>query len=141
MPIIGHGSASTGTINAPVSYNVSEYSHSGVFTITRATVVRENAPPLVTRWEAPSECRDRWMLVDNGDDTTTLGNTTFVQTRTTIIGPPLNPNVTTMVTFVSPPSPRGASPLQGAVVVINKRQAREPEGSLTTRFRYTAWST
>ena len=139
MPIIGFSSAAT--VTAPVSYNVSEYSHSGVFTITRATVIRENAPPLVTRWEAPSECRDRWMLVDNGDDTTTLGNTTFVQTRTNINGVSLNPNVTTIVTSVSPPSPRGASPPQGAVVVINKRQAREPEGSLTTRFRYTAWST
>ena len=85
MPIVGPTTVDGTATNAPpVSYNVSEYSHSSVFTITRDKIVRENAPPLVTRWIAPSECRDRWMLVDNGADTTTLGNTTFVQTRTEI---------------------------------------------------------
>jgi hypothetical protein len=74
MPIVPH---------AESSENVSDYSHSTVFTVTLSAAIPRNAPPLLKIYTQSSQCIDRWMLADAA-----YTKTTFVQTN--IIGTSLD---------------------------------------------------
>jgi hypothetical protein len=119
MPIVG----------APL--NVSDYSHSTVFTTVLPSVVINNVPPLTKIYTPSVECVDRWMLVDN-----TQGTTTFVQTlpavgttETRIV--PADETITNLF-----PAPASApTPVAGPV----KRDNAEPQ-PVKQAFNLTVWS-
>lgn len=143
MPIVGDGPTVGGP---PTWYNVSEYSHSTVVTITRP-YKSENAPPLSTAWIPPVECKNRWMLVDNGapGDTAILSSTTFVQSIPAI-GSTISRLPQTLDTPLGMSTP--SAPPQKAIVVV-KRQKRDfitdhspnsQSPSIARAFQFTAWS-
>lgn len=117
MPIVG---------SVPdVSWNVSDYSHSTVFTTTLASALIHNVPPLLKIYTPNSECVDRWMLADN-----TLGTNFFTQTRTL----PATVVVTTAMVGLSIRSslPDVTPPVGGIY--------RRAEPDLGRVFNLTVWS-
>jgi hypothetical protein len=111
MPIVG-----------PLRLNVSDYSHSTVFTTILPSVVINNVPPLTKIYTQSAECVDRWMLADN-----TLGTTTFVQTI-----PEVGATSTRRVTAQAV---SGVTPIAGPV----KRDLTEPQ-PFAQAFNLTVWS-
>jgi hypothetical protein len=67
MPIVG---VPQSTLTAG---NVSEWSHSTVFTKYQSTYQAQDVPALTTFWKAPTGCSNRWMAVS----VTVLSNTTL----------------------------------------------------------------
>ncbi|KAF2676247.1 hypothetical protein K458DRAFT_492572, partial [Lentithecium fluviatile CBS 122367] len=138
MTIVGVTTVDSTANLAPVSYDVRSYSHSTVVTISRTAVVTENAPPLVSIWKPPPECRGRWMLFDNGDETTTLGSTTFIQTQIAA-----NETTTRLVPTesVTDATQSLTAPPQDAIIVIKRQEQQDASAAIrTTRFQYTVWS-
>ena len=78
MPIVGEPKRVTTTITG----NVSDWSHSTIFTTSANTYTAENAPALTTYWTPPAGCSNRWM----GGDTVTvrqnIGSTWLTSTPT-----------------------------------------------------------
>lgn len=145
------------TVEAALAYNVSEYSHSTVFTLWRNSVVIENAPPLTTQYKAPETCHNRWMLVEN-EATSIIGTTTtisFVQPRpaangTSTVHVPAS-TATGALTVTSVESPTIVTPTstkstnnvakreasQGAIRIV--KRGLKPDETVSW-FQYTVWS-
>src|SRR5690349_9051676 len=64
MPIVG-GTTTT------ITGNVSDWSHSTIFSTSADTYAAEDAPALTTYWTPPAGCSNRWM----GGDTFTVYRT------------------------------------------------------------------
>ncbi|KAH7413892.1 hypothetical protein DE146DRAFT_783649 [Phaeosphaeria sp. MPI-PUGE-AT-0046c] len=102
--------------------NVSDYSHSTVFTISIPSVVPDNVPPLTKIFTPPANCIGRWMLADN-----TLGTTTFVQTM-----PTAGATTVRVVTAETVSTPKEV----GGIV---RRDSMEPR-QIAQAFNLTIWS-
>ncbi|KAF2845792.1 hypothetical protein T440DRAFT_543490 [Plenodomus tracheiphilus IPT5] len=140
--------AATSVSAPPTWYNVSEYSHTTVITVTTLYNSKtQNVPPLLT-WKEPFECKDRWMLIDNGPTLlSTHGATTIFQTRTPLgtVTSIITESPTPVVVTSAPPILTSAilKVIRNAIVVV-KRQEPQISGSvppyITRAFQYTAWS-
>jgi hypothetical protein len=107
-----------------ITGDVSEWSHSTIFSTSADTYAAEDAPALTTYWTPPAACSDRWM----GGDTFTAFYT-FVSTVETLT--PLTPFDTTW-----PTSTLGSS------TVIEFLPLSTPNTRRTTPFRiFVAFST
>jgi hypothetical protein len=113
MPIVG----------APL--NLTDYSHSTVFTFLDTSVTINNVPPLSKIYTQSAECIDRWMLADNS-----LGSTTFYQTI-----PEVGATTTRLVSADHVITPSAAPQIAGPV----KRDMAEPQ-AVTQAFNLTVWS-
>ena len=76
MPIVGS------IYVLPIGGNVSDWSHSTIFTTTTSTLESKNIPQLTTLWTPPTRCANRWMAPSEPITitlgTTVRGTTTFV---------------------------------------------------------------